>query len=107
MNEISITPGEKLLFLVGLFHGLLVAEGKRWKTSIGTGFRYILLGFFMSQMYLIKQFLDQLPDNAWEIMFSYLYEPVIMACFVVVLMFGAMFMFYTVGAAKVMKSLVD
>jgi hypothetical protein len=107
MKEISIAPYERFVFLVGLFHGLLVVEGKRWKTSIGTGYRYILLGFFMSQMYLIKQLFNQLPDNTYEIIISYLYKPVVMVCLVIILTFGAMFMFYTVGAAKVMKSLVD
>ncbi len=106
MNEISISPIVKILWLVGLFHGLLVAEGKRWQTSIGTGFRYIILGFFLSQIYLIKQLFNQLPENTWNIIFDYLYEPVVLFCFILILMFGALSMFYAIGVAKVMKSLV-
>ena len=106
MKDIEINPIVKLYGLVGLFHGLLVAEGKRWQTSIGAGFRYLILGFFLSQIYLIKQLFNQLPENTWNLIFSNMYEPIVLFSFIVILIFGTLSMFYAVGAAKVMKSLV-
>ena len=61
MRRISINPVKKLL---GLFHGILVTERKRWQASIGTGLRYLILG------YLIMQLFEQLPENIWNIIYS-------------------------------------
>ena len=106
MKYVNVNLIVKTYGLVGLFHGLLVVEGKRWQTSLGSGFRYLILGFYLSQIYLIKQLFNQLPENTWKLIFNYMYEPFVLFSLIIILIFGTLSMIYGVGAAKIMKSLV-
>ncbi len=96
----------RILFLVGIFQGLLVFQTEHWRKKLRFGFRFLLLAFFSSQAYLISEIMDKLPKNTWNDILRNLFEPGIFFSVFVICIFGCWALSYMIMAGKVMKSLV-
>ena len=97
----------RIRFWVGIFQGLLVFQTEHWRKKLRFGFRFLLLAFFTSQVYLISKIMDKLTNNAWNTILRHLFEPGIFFSVFVICIFGCLALSYMIMAGKVMKSLVE
>jgi hypothetical protein len=93
-------------FRFGLFLGLLRSQFINWRENIRKEIQFFLLCTLLFQMFLIKQLINQLPANAWNLMLNNIFEPIVSICLVVVSMMGFMFVACSIMADKIKKSLV-
>ena len=97
----------KFEFFTGFMHSLLISQSERWATSISPALQFLIMGIFASQIYLINVLFSRLPDNNYELILSNIFEPIVLFCALVLVFFGFLSLAYSVGVAKIMKSLVD
>lgn len=100
-------PLIRLEFFTGFMHGLLISQSKRWTTSLSPAFQFLIMGIFASQVVLINDLFSRLPENTYELLLSNLFEPTAFFCTLVLVLFGFLSLAYSIGVAKIMKSLVD
>jgi len=65
----------KIIFIIGLFHGLLVVQGKRWQESTSAPIRFICFWGLTLYGVAIAYQLSQLPKGSFEYLTTHLFEP--------------------------------
>lgn len=103
MRKVTITMFWEIVLILGLMHGLLLWQLNNWEMSLRKEFKYVILSF---QPMGTTSNLHQLSLQNWNTLLMNLHEPVMLFCFLILLMFGLLLVVCSVVAARITKSLI-
>lgn len=93
-------------FPVVLLAALLKAQVENWRTKLRPSFKFILLAFCSSQTLAITTLMNSLPTGTFDYIANNMFDVRTLICGIILIKFWFIGIFYTVGSAKLMKSLV-
>lgn len=90
---------------IGLLHGLLVNQGRRWHTSVRWSLRFIGFWFFWAYAASIGLLLGQIPYKSFELLLSHAFEPIPAVLIIIITSFSLVIAASVHAAEKLRESL--
>lgn len=94
-----------LQLCIGLFHGLLINQRHRWRTSIRWPLRFFGFWFFGLYAAAIAAMLSELPSGSIEFLLTHMFEPLPATLLVIITGFSLAAAGSVCAAEKIRESL--